>query len=484
MRRRFFSQKKPGISNKIEYFTIEALEDGLTASLSSNNCEYRVDNGEWKSLAKTINTVAINKGQTLSFKGNLTPTSSNGIGKFAISNKCNLKGNIMSLLYGDDFVDKIDLTGKDYAFFFLFNRCTNVIEAHRLVLPAITLSSSCYESIFNGCTNLTTAPELPATTLAESCYYEMFMNCTSLTTAPELPATTLSEFCYSNMFYGCTSLTTAPELPATTLADYCYNEMFSGTNVLPDCSNIDFTNETVVSSCGLTGLFAGTKVTDADLERILPKNSNGKYCLPAITLSSNCYASMFNECTGLTTAPELPATTLASYCYLYMFNGCTGLTSAPELPATTLASSCYSYMFYGCKQLNYIKMLATNISASRCLSNWVNGVSNTGTFVKHPDMTTLPTGANGIPEGWTVVDNVERNLITFTIAGVEYQAEEGMTWGEWVDSEYNTDGCFISSDMVKHERKYVGKPLIYGYVYSSDKIEDRGEYIKHSGGSN
>ena len=34
------------------------------------------------------------------------------------------------------------------------------------------------------------------------------------------------------MFNGCTSLTTAPELPAMTLADYCYNNMFF------DCPNV------------------------------------------------------------------------------------------------------------------------------------------------------------------------------------------------------------------------------------------------------
>lgn len=47
-------------------------------------------------------------------------------------------------------------------------------------------------------------------------------------------------------------------------------------------------------------------------------------------------------------------------------------------------------------------MLATSISAGNCLSNWVKGVSSTGTFVKHPDMTTLPTGDSGIPSGWIV----------------------------------------------------------------------------------
>ena len=34
-------------------------------------------------------------------------------------------------------------------------------------------------------------------------------------------------------------------------------------------------------------------------------------------------------------------------------------------------------------------------------------------------------------------DNV--NIITFTINGTEYNAIEGMTWGEWVNSEYNIE---------------------------------------------
>lgn len=38
------------------------------------------------------------------------------------------------------------------------------------------------------------------------------------------------------------------------------------------------------------------------------------------------------------------------------------------------------------------------------------------------------------------------NLITFTIDTREYQAEEGMTWGEWVDSEYNT-GDFVHNGL-------------------------------------
>ena len=38
---------------------------------------------------------------------------------------------------------------------------------------------------------------------------------------------------------------------------------------------------------------------------------------------------------------------------------------------------------------------------------------------------------------WLVL---ESELITFTINDIEYQAEEGMTWEEWINSEYNNNG--------------------------------------------
>ena len=87
-----------------------------------------------------------------------------------------------------------------------------------------------------------------------------------------------------------------------------------------------------------------------------------------------------------------------------MFYGCTGLISAPELPALNLTDRCYFGMFYGCTNLSNITMLATDISATSCLSNWVKNVSAAGAFTKAADMTSLPSGVNGIPVGWTVTD--------------------------------------------------------------------------------
>ena len=105
----------------------------------------------------------------------------------------------------------------------------------------------------------------------------------------------------------------------------------------------------------------------------------------------------------------LPATTLTNECYNAMFQFCSKLTTAPELPATTLPTisgyteGCYGFMFLDCTNLNYIKMLATNVSESSALNGWVGNVSSTGTFVKTAGVT-IPTGTNGIPSGWAVVD--------------------------------------------------------------------------------
>ena len=42
-------------------------------------------------------------------------------------------------------------------------------------------------------------------------------------------------------------------------------------------------------------------------------------------------------------------------------------------------------------------------------------------------------------------DILVKKMIEFTINGVTYQAEEGMTWKEWINSEYNISGFFVLS---------------------------------------
>ena len=88
--------------------------------------------------------------------------------------------------------------------------------------------------------------------------------------------------------------------------------------------------------------------------------------LNATTLADYCYSSMFQGCTGLTSAPALNATTLASHCYHGMFTDCTGLTSAPKLNATTLAEGCYRGMFSRCTGLTSAPALNATTLASHC----------------------------------------------------------------------------------------------------------------------
>ena len=294
-----------------EYLTFKAVED-TTFKFTKSGLSYSLDNGDtWTSLAANTATPTVNAGNEILFKGTMRPSSSYqyGIGTFSSTGKFNASGNIMSLLFGNNFFGQTDLTGKNWTFYQLFYNNTRLVDASNLMLPATTLAGDCYRYMFQNCASLTAAPELPATTLAGNCYMSMFMECTSLTTAPELPATTLASYCYYGMFRTCTSLTTAPELPATILADSCYSNMFTG---------------------------------------------------------------------------------------------CTSLTTAPELPATTLDNSCYTYMFNDCSNLNYIKAMFTITPSTTYTSNWVKGVSSSGTFVKNSAATWNVTGDNGIPSGWTI----------------------------------------------------------------------------------
>ena len=236
-----------------------------------------------------------------------------------------------------------------------------------LIIEQEQLTEYAFSHLFGGNTYIKSNNEkkltLPARTLADYCYYYMFYGCTNLTEAPALPATTLASFCYRSMFEGCTNLLEAPSLPAITLADSCYGGMFE------ECSSL----------------------TKAPL-------------LPATKLADSCYNFMFYGCTNLTEVPALPATTLAMYCYEYMFSGCTSLKEAPLLPATMLAIKCYYYMFSGCTSLSKIECLAQDISANDCTNDWLRNVSSTGTFIKSKNMNNWPTGEDGIPSGWTVID--------------------------------------------------------------------------------
>lgn len=240
----------------------------------------------------------------------------------------------------------------------------------------VATASSCFCSLFNGCSVLTSAPELPATALKIWCYQSMFEGCTSLTKAPDLPARELKNSCYKSMFKGCTELTQAPVLPATVLKDYCYEEMFMGCTKLTQAPILSA--EELKSLC-YTHMFDGCKS--------LVKAPD----LPATTLGVSCYSYMFANCTALTEAPELKATTIIASAYLSMFEGCTSLVNAPALPGTILHNNCYQSMFSGCTSLETAPVLGDATLHENCYKKMFYNCSNLesvtiqATYISNPN---------------------------------------------------------------------------------------------------
>ena len=390
----------------LKFTALEAGEIGMShngtnATTTKPSLSYSKNGGSWTEWDYT--NIPVVKDDVVYFKGindSISRSSSNN-SNFTMTGKIAASGNIMSLLYGDDYYGKLDLK-----------------------------IGYCFYGLFNGCTSLTTAPELPATTLSSGCYQQMFLGCTSLTTAPTLPATTLSGYCYQSMFYNCSSLTTAPELPSTTLATYCYRGMFQG------CSNL----------------------VNAP-------------ALPVTKLAGWCYAEMFRNCTSLVNAPELPATTLTNYCYYYMFGGCTSLTSAPELPAKTLSDYCYRDMFNGCSNLNYVKADFTTEPSISYTQNWLLDVASKGIFVPNPEATwpsTIERWSTTVPSGWTIYE--EYKGLTFTAmedgCSITYQnsdktsaeySKDGVNWQSY-NGNISSDGSissYVGIRLNKGEKLYV-----------------------------
>lgn len=75
-------------------------------------------------------------------------------------------------------------------------------------------------------------------------------------------------------------------------------------------------------------------------------------------------------------------------------------------------------------------------------------------------------------------------LITFTIDGTTYQAIDGMTWEEWVNSEYNVNQeYFLYSNTIFNS----SRTHLVAEVNGTDTITDNSAYtLQHinGGGSN
>ena len=262
MRRRFNSNK----FNAGDYLSFVALEDSASFSFGIANAIeggfvrpvlYNIDGIKWEPY--NGEEITINNGQVLSIKAGGYEWDNEHNGCIHCSSPFEVFGNILSIY-----------TSNTENYQKLFFRCTSLVNASYLKLPATTLTLNSYAGMFEGCTSLTTAPALPATTLAPGCYYGMFKNCTSLTTAPTLPATTLADYCYGNMFQNCSKLNyikmLATDISATgCLTNWVSNVASTGTFVKnPDATWEVYGNSGIPN--GWTVKFDGEEDNSVTLE--------------------------------------------------------------------------------------------------------------------------------------------------------------------------------------------------------------------------
>ncbi len=194
-----------------------------------------------------------------------------------------------------------------------------------------------------------------------------------------------------------------------------------GTSLNTDYWTISFTNDDVpVAASGDIRTLVSYKNYDTEnitwsaRFRCLFQNCTALTSAPelnATKLAEACYLYMFKDCTNLKTAPKkLPATTLANSCYNSMFYGCTALEKAPKLPATTLVASCYNSMFWNCKNLKEVTIkaekAAEGVTIDGALNWWLASVASNGTIHKKSTLTLEQNSTSGIPKNWTAIDDV------------------------------------------------------------------------------
>lgn len=206
-----------------QYLTFVPTENCIFKLLDNSGYRYSLDSGATWTSINGGDSVSVNVGEKIYWKrvvpstgktGSMLSPYSGTVGSYEI------EGNIMSIVYGDNFIGQTSLNGRAYGLFEgLFLGASGMISAENLCLPATTLSSGCYRNMFYDCYNLVIPPKvLLADALISQCYENMFAHCESLTTAPDILATSFvsgtnaSVSCCNQMFLYCTSLTKSPRI--------------------------------------------------------------------------------------------------------------------------------------------------------------------------------------------------------------------------------------------------------------------------------
>lgn len=288
------------------YLTIESMQDESTFYVKKHanptlerdsNLEYSLDNGEtWTTYTMpaanaTGASITINNGQKLLLRGNnpdgfaetyrANDTAFSNLRYYFLgTGKCKMYGNIMSLMYKDEFVGKI-YTPNNGSFGTLFQGNTSLIEVDLVTPESLNGKESGFQ-LFNNCTSLKSLKLLNFTlggrVLAQNSpleYIEIvspkqvtdltacFNKCNKLTTINLSNWDVSSATTMSYMFSQCSGLTSVGNLSKWDVSNVTdMSDMFNQCNNLSsigDISNWDVSNVTDMSTlfaacCNLTSV--------------------------------------------------------------------------------------------------------------------------------------------------------------------------------------------------------------------------------------
>lgn len=370
---------------------------------------------------------------------------------------------------------------------YAFYRCSKLTSAN---FPAcISISQSAFYSCsnlasisfpackniggyaFGRCSKLTSINFPACTSIAGSAFY----NCSNITSL-DFPACTQIG---TEAFYNCSNLTSISFPACTSIGNYA----------LQNCSKLTFANFPVCTTIGSGAFGKCYSLTSINF--------------PVCTSVIN-YA--FQSCSSLTSVNFPSCLSIGNYAFNYCFN----ITSAQfgsNIPSTNVDVKAEIYLaaFSSCSKLTNLTLYWPSVAALSAINAFQSTPLSISTLTGSFGSIYVPgslVNAYKSATNWTIyADRIapipgtegdvgedegggneggNASLITFTIEGTSYQAEEGMTWDYWVNSPYNTDGFVVDSwlgSTIKHPTNHKSVILVtdpewgeYDYVSPSDLI--------------
>ena len=217
--------------------------------------------------------------------------------------------------------------------------------------------------------------------------------------------------------------------------------MFGGTNSLTTLNISNFDTSRVSD---MREMFSGTALETLDLSHLDTKNVTKMDYMFNYALIRNLNINGFNT-SKVTSMSNMFAGLRASQLDVSSFD--------------TANVTNMSYMFGNMIVTNIYVGSGWNTSKVTQSSNMFLNSTNLPNFDSSVvDVSKAYVGAGGY---------LNYPLVEFTVEGRIYYAEEGMTWGEWLDSDYNTAGFYYTSCGVTGDR--FGTPITDEYYNSLDK---------------